>query len=129
MTRTFQEISDAIEEINLPPDTKEAFDFLSSIYATDESYEEEVDAVEALTDVLYNEKADIISIIKAVTGQQTGYLWVVVARLDGDETIIFSQQVLAVSKKEAEVKVIAYLEQRNRSLEGQFELEYTHGPF
>ncbi len=129
MTRTFQEISDAIEEINLDPNTKDAFDFLSSAFATDESYEEEVDAVEALTDVLYNEKADIISIIKAVTGQQTGYLWVVVARLDGDETIIFSQQVLAVSKKEAEVKVIAYLEQRNRSLEGQFELEYTHGPF
>ena len=129
MTRTFQEISDAIEEINLDPNTKNAFDFLSSAFADDESYEEEVDAVEALTDVLYNEKADIISIIKAVTGQQTGYLWVVVARLDGDETIIFSQQVLAVSKKEAEVKVIAYLEQRNRSLEGQFELEYTHGPF
>ena len=129
MTRTFQEISGAIEEINLDPNTKTAFDFLSSAFATNESYEEEVDAVEALTDVLYNEKADIISIIKAVTGQQTGYLWVVVARLDGDETIIFSQQVLAVSKKEAEVKVIAYLEQRNRSLEGQFELEYTHGPF
>ena len=129
MTRTFQEISDAIEEINLDPNTKNAFDFLSSAFADDESYEEEVDAVEALTDVLYNEKADIISIIKAVTGQQTGYLWVVVARLDGDETIIFSQQVLAVSKKEAEVKVIDYLEQRNRSLEGQFELEYTHGPF
>ena len=129
MTRTFQEISDAIEEINLDPNTKNAFDFLSSAFADDESYEEEVDAVEALTDVLYNEKADIISIIKAVTGQQTGYLWVVVARLYGDETIIFSQQVLAVSKKEAEVKVIDYLEQRNRSLEGQFELEYTHGPF
>lgn len=126
MTKTFQEISNAIEASSIDPFAKDAFGFLVEAFVIDESYDTEADAVQAMTDALYTDKSNIISIIEAVTDQQT---WVVVARLDGDETIILSQQVRAASKEEAEADVIADLENGNPALKGEFDLEVTYGPF
>ncbi len=133
MTKTFQEISEAIEATNLSPFVKDAFGFMTEAFAidrtfpvTDENYRTEAEGVEAMTDQLYQDKANIISVIKAVTDLQT---WVVVARLDGDETIILSREVQAASKNEAEAELIAELEDGNPTLKGAFDLEVTYGPF
>lgn len=126
MNKTFQEISEAIEATELNPHIKNAFGFMVEAFTLDGEYNTEADAVEALVDQLYQDKANISSIIKAVANLQT---WVVIARLDGDETIILSQQVRAASEEEAEAAVLADLERGNPTLKGQFEHEYTHGPF
>ncbi len=125
MTKTFQEITEAIDATNLSPYVKDAFGFLVEAFATDEIYDTEVDAVEAMTDQLHNDKTNIIEVIKAVTNLQT---WVVIARIDGPETIILSQQIQAANKFEAEEKLLTYLQERNPDND-EFKLEFTYGPF
>jgi hypothetical protein len=125
MTKTFQEITEAIEETNLDPITKNAFGFLVESFAiADEIYDTEADAVEAMVDQLYQDKASITDIIRVVTGQQT---WIVIVRLDGAETIVLSREVRAASKEEAETEFLTGLQAA--SPDGGFKLEYTYGPF
>ncbi len=126
MTKTFQEISEAVEATNIDPMAKAAYGFLAEAFAIDESYDTEADAVQAMTDTLYDDKSNLISIIEAVTDLQT---WVVILRLDGADTLVFSRQVLASNAETAADKYITTLLELGYFSRKELTLETVYGPF
>lgn len=130
MTRTFQEISDALENSNLDPFALEAAQDLLDYYADDDSgeYPTEDDAVRALIDDLYVAQEVNDKFMRAAGVERT---FVVVMRLDGpDKTIILSRELRAANKEEATDLFKADLMQGNPRIEPEeFEFEVVYGPF
>ena len=126
MTKTFQEISEAVEATNIDPMTKNAYGFLAEAFAIDESYDTEADAIEAMIATLYDDKSNLISVIKAVTDLQT---WVVILRLDGADTIVLSKQVHAPNSVRASEKFINHLLDTGHVSKEKITFEAVYGPF
>jgi hypothetical protein len=126
MTKTYREISEAIEATNISPFAKDAFGFFLEAFVTDKSYDTAADAVEAMTDQLYEDKASIISVIKAVTDLQT---WVVILRMDGEATLVLSREIIASNAGAATEKFITSLVGTGHVAKNSLTVEATYGPF